>query len=122
MPSTTSAAASQTVLATCSFCSKPNTEVGTLIAGLGVFICDYCVDECVAVIADRSAAVDQIASWDAELALEDALAYLRPVADATHRADRNLASWVARARSLGTTWEQIGEALDCSRQAAWERF
>jgi hypothetical protein len=117
-----SAAGPQTVIATCSFCSKPNTEVGTLIAGLGVFICDHCVDECVRVIADRSAAGPQIGSWDADLALDDALAYLRPVAEATNRADRNLASWVERARSLGATWDQIGEALNCSRQAAWERF
>jgi len=43
----------QTVIAACSFCLKNNTEVGTLIAGLGVFICDQCVDECVAVIADK---------------------------------------------------------------------
>jgi hypothetical protein len=117
-----STADSQIVIATCSFCSKPNTEVGTLIAGLGVFICDHCVDECAAVIADRAAAVSQISSWDADLALEDALAYLRPVAEATTRADRSLASWVARARALGATWDQIGEALNCSRQAAWERF
>lgn len=113
---------SQTVIANCSFCSKPNTDVGTLIAGLGVFICDGCVDECVTVIANRSAAASQIGSWDADLALRDVLANLRPVAEATTRADRNLASWVAKARSLGATWEQIGEALNCSRQAAWERF
>jgi hypothetical protein len=112
----------QTVIATCSFCSKSNTEVGTLIAGLGAFICDQCVDECVTVIADRSASVPGIASWGADLALNDTLAYLGPVAEATNRADRNLASWVTKARSLGATWSQIGEALKCSRQAAWERF
>jgi hypothetical protein len=60
-----------TVIATCSFCLKANTEVGTLIAGLGVFICDHRVNECVAVIADRSDSVPRIASWDADLALED---------------------------------------------------
>jgi hypothetical protein len=112
----------QTVIATCSFCFKPNTEVGTLIAGLGVFICDHCVDECVAVIADRSAEVPGIATWEADLALEDVLDNLAPIADACSRADRNLDSWVTKARSLGATWSQIGEALNCSRQAAWERF
>ena len=111
-----------TVIATCSFCSKPNTEVGTLIAGPGVFICDQCVDECVTVIADRSAAVPRIAPWEADLALKDVLAYLGPVAEATDQADRNLTSWVMKARSLGATWSQIGQALNCSRQAAWERF
>lgn len=83
-----SAAGPQIVIATCSFCSKPNTEVGTLIAGLGAFICDRCVDECVNVIADRSASVPGIASWEADLALQDTLAYLRPVAEATNRADQ----------------------------------
>jgi hypothetical protein len=112
----------QTVIATCSFCSKPNTEVGTLIAGPGVFICDQCVDECVTVIADRSASVPRIAPWEADLALKDVLANLGPVAEAGSRADRNLTSWVTKARSLGATWSQIGEALNCSRQAAWERF
>jgi ClpX C4-type zinc finger len=96
-----SAAGPQTVIATCSFCSKPNTEVETLIAGLGVFICDHCVDECVAVIADRSASVPQIASWEADLALRDVLDNLGPVAEACSQADRNLTSWVTKARSLG---------------------
>jgi hypothetical protein len=104
------------------FCSKPNTEVGTLIAGPGVFICDHCVDECVTIIAGRSASVAGIAPWEADLALKDVLAYLGPVAEAESQADRNLTSWVTKARSLGATWSQIGEALNCSRQAAGERF
>jgi len=117
-----STASPQTVIATCSFCSKPNTEVGTLIAGPGVFICDQCVDECVTVIADRSASVPRIAPWEADLALKDVLANLGPVAEAGNQADRNLTSWVMKARSLGGTWSQIGEALNISRQAVWERF
>jgi ATP-dependent protease Clp ATPase subunit len=43
-----------TLIAMCSFCRKPNTEVGTLIAGLDVFICDECVNECVTAIAERA--------------------------------------------------------------------
>ena len=31
---------------TCSFCGKKSTEVGRLIAGPSVFICDQCVAEC----------------------------------------------------------------------------
>jgi ClpX C4-type zinc finger len=114
-----STAGPQTVIATC---SKPNTQVGTLIAGLGVFICDQCVDECVTVIADRSASVPRIAPWEADLALKDVLANLGPVAEACSQADQNLTSWVTKARSLGATWSQIGDALNCSRQAVWERF
>jgi hypothetical protein len=29
---------------------------------------------------------------------------------------------VARARQLGITWEEIGDELNMSRQAAWERW
>jgi hypothetical protein len=54
--------------------------------------------------------------------VKDVLANLGPVAEAGNRADRNLTSWVTKARSLGATWSQIGEALNCSRQAVWERF
>jgi len=31
------------VIAACSFCLKPNTDVGRLVAVPGVFICDECV-------------------------------------------------------------------------------
>ena len=34
----------------CSFCNKPQSEVGTLIAGPGVYICDECVDLCQSII------------------------------------------------------------------------
>lgn len=39
------------VVASCSFCGKPNTEVKTIVAGPGVFICDECVDLSVTVVA-----------------------------------------------------------------------
>jgi ATP-dependent protease Clp ATPase subunit len=30
----------------CSFCGKPHTEVDRLIAGHGVYICNFCVEIC----------------------------------------------------------------------------
>src|SRR5689334_14906466 len=39
------------VIASCSFCGKSNTEVRTLIAGPGVFICNECVDLSVSIVA-----------------------------------------------------------------------
>jgi ATP-dependent Clp protease ATP-binding subunit ClpX len=36
----------------CSFCAKPQDAVRKLIAGPLVFICDQCVQVCVAIIAD----------------------------------------------------------------------
>jgi ATP-dependent Clp protease ATP-binding subunit ClpX len=37
----------------CSFCGKAQTEVKTLVAGPGVFICDECVQLCQAIIAKK---------------------------------------------------------------------
>jgi ribosomal protein L37AE/L43A len=39
----------------CSFCGKTQTEVKTLVAGLGVFICDECVQLCQGIIARTAA-------------------------------------------------------------------
>lgn len=36
----------------CSFCGKPQEAVGRLIAGNGVYICDQCVDLCMAILED----------------------------------------------------------------------
>ena len=38
------------VVASCSFCAKPNTDVAKLVAGPGVYICDECVALCQQVI------------------------------------------------------------------------
>src|SRR5258708_34117189 len=40
----------------CSFCGTAQTEVKTLVAGQGVFICDECVQLCQAVIGEQAAA------------------------------------------------------------------
>jgi hypothetical protein len=110
------------VFARCSFCSKPNTEVDTLVAGPGVFICDGCVQLCVSVIEGKPADVPLIAPWEHDLPLEQVLSNLRPVSAASTQVQDNLAAWVGKARALGGTWSQIGEALGMTRQSAWERF
>ncbi len=38
------------------------------------------------------------------------------------RAESDLRASVARARERGATWQQVGDALGISRQAAHERF
>jgi hypothetical protein len=38
----------------CSFCNKPQSEVGKLIAGPTAFICDECVEVCNYIIANDS--------------------------------------------------------------------
>ena len=109
-------------IARCSFCRRPNGDVTTLVAGPGVFICDGCVALAAQVVAGAPVSDSPVAPWDLEMSLEAVLASLGPVAAAGVQADRNLRIWVAKARSLGATWAQIGQELGATRQAAWERF
>jgi hypothetical protein len=110
------------VIAICSFCRHPDTDVQTLVAGPGVFICNECVELCAQIVAGKSSGGPQLAPWEYDLSLEDTLAQLAPVASAAAQVDRNLHGWVQKARALGASWARIGEALGISRQSAWERF
>jgi len=110
------------VIARCSFCAKPNTEVETLVGGPGVFICDGCVQLCVTVIDGKPADAPLIAPWEHDLPLEQVLQNLGPVAAATTQVQQNLAAWGGKARTLGGTWAQIGDALGMTRQSAGELF
>ena len=40
----------------CSFCGRLHTEVAKLIAGPGIYMCDACVDKCVAILSEGAAA------------------------------------------------------------------
>jgi hypothetical protein len=109
-------------IASCSFCRKPSSEVRKLVAGPGVFICDGCVTLAAQVIAGAPASQSPVAPWESEMSLDAVLAILKPVAAAGLQAEQNLGIWVRKARSLGATWAQIGQALEMTRQSAWERF
>ena len=115
------------LLASCSFCLKEYTDVGTLVAGPGVYICDECVALCGQLIAckPKSAGpkpVHRIATWDAEAGLDAVLASLARVAQAGNQAEHALTQYVRKARRLGATWAVIGQTLGMARQSAWERF
>jgi hypothetical protein len=114
-------------LAACSFCLKAQTDVGTLVAGPGVYICDECVALSSQLIASKPKStkpkpVDRIAPWDAETGLDAVLASLPRVSQARGQADFILTQYVRKARELGATWDSIGHALGMARQSAWERF
>jgi ClpX C4-type zinc finger len=113
---------SKKVLAKCSFCLKANTEVATLVAGPGVFICDECVGLCEEIIAGKPRTGPPVAPWEQGGSVDEVLANLAPVAAACTQVDENLTAWVGKARSLGATWAQVGGALGMTRQSAWERF
>ena len=109
-------------IACCSFCLRPDTEVHRLVAGPGVFVCDTCVELAAQVIQDAPDGSPRLMPWDLTDSLEAALGVLPNVALAQAQVETALAGWVRRARSLGATWAQIGDALGITRQSAWERF
>ena len=116
------AATEQPVIAVCSFCLKPQTEVRRLVAGPGVFICDGCVALCAQLMDGPPTPAPQLAVWDQTVTLDEALASLPRIAAAGAQAEQHLVMWVRKARALGATWARIGEALGMTRQSAWERF
>jgi ClpX C4-type zinc finger len=112
------------VIACCSFCLKPNTEVKALVAGPAVFVCDGCVDLCCQIIRElpEGRSEPRLLPWELTASLDAALANLPNVARAQSQVEESLLGWVRRARTLGATWAQIGDALGITRQSAWERF
>lgn len=129
------AATEERVFASCSFCLKPNTEVGKLVAGPGVYICNECVDLCVQLIAvkpgpgaeleaeaPRDTPPAQVDHWARIDEVGKALDLLPRMAAVSGQVEENLTHVVRRARALGATWAKIGQALGMTRQSAWERF
>jgi ATP-dependent protease Clp ATPase subunit len=117
-----SAVTEQAVIAACSFCMKPNTEVRRLVAGPGVFICDECTALCAQLIDGPPAPTPHLATWEHAVSVDEVLTNLPRIAAAGAQVEQYLAGWVQRARVLGATWARIGEALGMTRQSAWERF
>ena len=80
----------------CSFCTKTDDQVDTLVAGAGVFICNECVDLCATVIAAKrsSHATPRVPLWDQidDQALLDHLPRIEAVRD---QVDDDLRAWVA---------------------------
>jgi len=103
----------------CSFCRKHEDAVEKLIGGPGVYICDACVAICDRILDGKPA--PPFPGWDA---LSDGalLATLRPSSAAVDATRDVLQEHVDALRKRGVSWAAIGEALEISRQAAWERF
>ena len=106
----------------CSFCMKPTTEVATMVAGPGVYICNECVGLCVELIETKPTDTPALASWQERVTDDELLATLPKVAAASAQVDRQLTIAVQSARARGLTWTKIGSALGMTRQSAWERF
>lgn len=122
MPQRKSQRKEEEVIGSCSFCQRPNTEVGTLVYGPGVFICRDCAKLALMVIADKPASAPRLPVWQQISDLDAVLDLLPKVAAGYRQVEDNLTGLVRRARELGATWTRIGEALGVTRQSAWERF
>jgi ClpX C4-type zinc finger len=110
----------------CSFCGKAQTEVKTLVAGPGVFICDECVELCQSIIAKEAATqapqeVQNSLSPD-NAPTENLLNTLAGYNGAFERVDAGMQDIVDILREREVSWATIGQALAVSRQAAWKRF
>jgi hypothetical protein len=106
----------------CSFCGKPHTEVGKLVAGPGVYICDGCVDLCVGVITAATATeVPSVPEW-ATLSDDELLQRIPFIAASAANIEAGLRDRVHDLRERGVSWARIGAALGMTRQSAWERF
>jgi ATP-dependent Clp protease ATP-binding subunit ClpX len=120
----------------CSFCGKSNEQVKKLIAGPAVFICDECIGLCVKILdetpdpetsrqeaSDRSrgekpARID----YPSDLPTENLLSLLKAQERTYEEVSDRLQKSIDILRKREVSWQQIGDALGISRQAAWERF
>jgi ATP-dependent Clp protease ATP-binding subunit ClpX len=107
----------------CSFCGKSQTEVKTLVAGPGVFICDECVQLCQSVIAKKAGSQEVADSLLPDNApTEKLLKTLAGYNGAFASVDAGMQDIVDILREREVSWAAIGQALAVSRQAAWKRF
>ena len=101
-----------------SFCGKPDRQVGKLIAGPKVFICDACIGVCNKILEAMPAA---FAGWEA-MTNEQLLESLKPSVATVDAVRAVLQNQVEVLRKREVSWAAIGDALGISRQAAWERL
>jgi ClpX C4-type zinc finger len=124
MPAT--AASTDTPIASCSFCNKPNTAVKTLVAGHGAYICNECVELSAAIVADTAHTTPEerarLRTQFVDRPAEEILDMLPGVARSASRIEADLTRWVNRLRERGTDWQQIANALGTSIDAARQRF
>ena len=108
----------------CSFCGKAQTEVRTLVAGPGVFICDECVELCRPIIKKKGKPTTQeVPSLLPDNAPTEALLKtLTGYNGAFERIGAAMQDLADILREREVSWATIGEALAVSRQAAWKRF
>ena len=85
----------------CSFCLKDKDSVAKLVAGLGVYICNECVELCSLIIAEDPA--PRVGGWDEQP--DDALlANLGRLQAVVSQVDAALHNHVGMLRDRGVSW------------------
>ncbi|MEJ1967246.1 MAG: ClpX C4-type zinc finger protein [Rhizomicrobium sp.] len=109
----------------CSFCGKSQHDVKKLVAGPAVFICNECIGLCAKIVAetpDPDPAAPSKLAWPSDVPTQNLLGLLRAQEKTHEEVAARLQHSIEILRKREVSWQQIGEALGISRQAAWERF
>jgi hypothetical protein len=106
----------------CSFCGELYTDVGKLIAGPGVYICDGCVNLCVDVLAEATQVEPPTLPEWTSMSDDELLERIPFIASSAANIEVGLRDRVHELRERGVSWARIGAALGMTRQSAWERF
>jgi hypothetical protein len=119
-------AAVEQVIASCSFCGKSNTDVTTLVAGPGVFICNECVDLSTIIVAATADITPeeraQLRAQALDRPIQETLGMLPGLMRCVERAESELTRWVGRLRERGADWQQIADALGTGLDEVLQRF
>jgi len=116
----------EAVIASCSFCGKPDTTVQRLVAGRGVYICNECIELSATIIADAAQTTPEESSRRRsefnDPSTEDILALLPALVRSADRVEAELAGWINRLRGQTADWRTIAGAAGISVNAARQRF
>lgn len=122
----TTATTTEDVIASCSFCGKPDTTVQRLVAGPGVYICNECIDLSATIVEDTAETTPEESSRRRseyyDRSTEDILATLPALVRSADRVESESAGWINRLRERGSEWQTIARAIGMSVEAARQRF
>jgi hypothetical protein len=124
MSTSSTPSAPEKVLASCTFCGTPSTQVKKIIAGPGVYICDECVGLCQSIITTETSA-EESASMRASFENRpesEVLNFLPGLLTTLGSVEADLRRWVLKLRYGGTSWETIASTLKMDPETVRSRF
>jgi ClpX C4-type zinc finger len=123
---TSPATPGEDVIASCSFCSKPNTAVQRLVAGPGVYICNECVELSTVIVEDAARSTAEESSRRRSLyydrSTDEILAMLPALVRTADQVESETIGWINHLRARGVHWRTIAGATGLNVDAARQRF